>query len=526
MASCRATMGPQRTMTTTASPVAQPLVLPDDEYNRRLVADAHPAAWANPVPAHSYNLVVLGAGTAGLVSAVGAASLGARVAIVERHLMGGDCLNFGCVPSKAVISAARTIDSARRAAAYGLSPAPDAAVDFGAVMTRMRRLRADLAGHDSVARLTALGIDVFLGAARFTGSRSVAVGGQTLRFSRAVIATGARPSVPDIPGLAEAGYLTNETVFSLTERPGHLLVIGAGPIGCELAQTFRRLGSAVTVIGREPTLLPNEDPDASALLAQRFSREDIATITGASVLSVHRPSPAAPVVVTCESGGHTRHVTGDALLVAVGRTPNLEGLGLDAAGIAADARGVIVTDTMRTTNRGVYAAGDVCSSYTFTHAADAMARIVLQNALFFGRKKASALLIPWATYTDPEVAHVGMTAREAAARGDRVVTLTAALSHIDRAVLEDETEGFARVHVDRRSGRILGATMVACHAGELIGEAVVAMKAGVTMSTLGFTIHPYPTQSEAWKRLGDDWNRRRLSPRVRAVLGTLMRWRR
>ena len=502
----------------------QQLIAPDDRFNRALVAAAHPADWVNPVPAGRYNLVVLGAGTAGLVAAVGAASLGARVAIVERHLMGGDCLNFGCVPSKAMIAAARTVAAARRAERFGISIQAPGEVDFPAVMEQMRRLRAGLAGNDSAARLASLGVDVFLGAATFTGAESVAVGNQSLHFARAVIATGARSTLPGIPGLADGEFFTNETIFSLTTRPRHLIVIGGGPIGCELAQTFRRLGSRVTIIDRNPSLLARDDPDASVVVMDAFRREGITIVSNATVTAISRPGGG--LAVGYESHGSRTEVSGDALLVAVGRTPNLDGLGLERAGVDSSDHGVMVDDWLRTSNRRVYAAGDVCSREKFTHAADATARVVLRNALFFGRERASALVIPWATYTDPEVAHVGVTAKAAAARGAAVKTLTVSLAKIDRAVLDGEAEGFARVHVEAASGRILGATMVAAHAGELIGEMVVAMRAGARMSDLGFTIHPYPTQSEAWKRLGDEWNRDRLSPRIRRLLGALLRWRR
>ena len=511
-------------MTTASHP--QSLVLPDDEHNRALVGYAHPADWVNPTPAGRYNLVVLGAGTAGLVSAVGAASLGATVAIVERHLTGGDCLNFGCVPSKALISAARAAAAARGAGRFGIHSPPEPHVDFAGVMERMRRLRAGLARNDSVGRLAGLGIDVYLGAARFVRKDAIEVDGRPLRFSRAVIATGARPGVPAIPGLGDAGFHTNETIFSVTERPRHLLVVGAGPIGCELAQTFRRFGTDVTIIGRSAGLLPREDPDASAIVERTLVREGVTVVVNARILRVERRDASLSRVVVYEYGGQEREVAGDEILVAVGRTPNVDGLDLEAAGIASDVTGVTVDDSLRTTNHRVYAAGDICSRYKFTHAADAMARIVLHNALFFGRKKASALVVPWATYTDPEVAHVGLSAKDAQGRGDTVTTLTVPLSEVDRAVLEDETEGFARVHVDRRSGKILGATMVASHAGELIGEIAVGMRAGVGMSAIGFTIHPYPTQSEAWKRLGDEWNRGRLTPAVQTLLRSLLRWRR
>jgi pyruvate/2-oxoglutarate dehydrogenase complex dihydrolipoamide dehydrogenase (E3) component len=500
-----------------------PLILPDDDHNRALVENVHPPAWVNPTPTGRYNLVVLGAGTAGLVSAAGAAGLGAKVAIVERHLMGGDCLNFGCVPSKGVLRAARAVQAVRMAGAFGVRASAPVDVDFAAAMERMRRLRAGISRNDSARRLAQLGVDVFIGEAKFTDRDVVDVGGQRLRYSRAVIATGARAVNPPVPGLAETGFLTNETVFSLTELPRRLIVIGAGPIGCELAQAFRRFGSQVTVVSLDPRLLPREDADAAAVLARRFEAEGIATVLGA-ILRAERRGAGKGLVF--ERDGQEEEVVGDELLVAVGRAPNVEGLGLEAAGVAFDRRGVKVDERLRTSNRRVYAAGDVCSAYKFTHAADAMARIVLQNALFFGRKKASALVIPWCTYTDPEVAHVGLHEEEARERGIDVLTLTVPLEEVDRAVLDGEGDGFARVHAERRSGRILGATLVAAHAGEMIAEMSLAITAGLSLGTVGRTIHPYPTQAEAWKRLGDAFGRTRLTPRVRGFFERFLRWRR
>ena len=499
------------------------LVLPDDAHNRALVQNVHPADWTNPRPAGRYNLVVLGAGTAGLVSAVGAASLGAKVAIVERHLMGGDCLNYGCVPSKALLASARAAAAVGTAGAFGVRAGGSAAADFGEVMARLRRLRAAISHHDSAARLSSLGIDVFLGAARFASRDTVEVEGQSLRFARAVVATGARPAVPPIPGLADAGYLTNETVFSLETRPERLVVIGAGPIGCELAQAFRRLGSSVTLISDTRTVLPREDPDAAAVVQAAFEREGVRLVLGATIVRVERGG-ASERRVFLEHAGRQLMVSCDEMIVAVGRAPNVEDMGLEAAGIAFDARGVEVDERLRTTNRRVFAAGDVASSFKFTHAADAMARIVLQNALFFGRKKVSALVVPWATYTDPEIAHVGLSAVEAWGRRG-VCTLTVPFADVDRAVLDGAPEGFARVHADDR-GRVLGATIVAPHAGELIGEMSVAMTAGLRLGTLARTIHPYPTRAEAWKKLGDAWNRTKLTPRVRSLFEMFLRWRR
>ena len=508
-------------LTTTVGPPASP-VSPDDRHNRTLLAHVHPPGWKNPEPAGRYNMVVIGAGTAGLVSAVGAAGLGARVAIVERHLMGGDCLNYGCVPSKALIRASRAAADARGSAASGICT-ERVTVDFGKAMERMRELRAGIAHHDSAARLTGLGVDVFIGQARFTSRDTIAVDDQRLRFARAVIATGARAAVPPIPGLGSVDYLTNETVFSLTTLPRRLLVIGAGPIGCELAQAFARFGASVTLVSDSATVMPRDDPDAAAVVQNALEQDGIELLLGVTITRVELGS-GGEKIVRFDRGGSTGLASGDALLVAAGRAPNVDGLGLDAAGVTFSPHGVTVDDQLRTSNARVFAAGDIASRFKFTHAADAMARIVIQNALFFGRKKASALVIPWATYTDPEVAHVGLTIDEVRARSG-VQTLTVPFEDVDRAVLDGATAGFARVHADR-AGHILAATIVAPHAGELIGEMSLAMTAGLTLGTVAGTIHPYPTQSEAWKKLGDQWNRGRLTPTVQTIFRGLLRWRR
>lgn len=490
---------------------------PSDEA---LVAAVHPAHWLTPTPPACYDLVVIGGGTAGLVAAAGAAGLGARVALVERHLLGGDCLNVGCVPSKALLHAARVVQGARAGAAYGLRAA-DALPDFGAVMTTLRARRAHLARHDAAARFRDLGVDVFLGAARFAGTDRVEVAGTTLRFARAVIATGARAAAPLVPGLADAGYLTHETVFGLVDRPRRLIVIGAGPIGCELAQAFCRLGSEVTVLARDPGLLPKEDRDAAAIVERRLAAEGVRFELGVELVGALRRG--ADKVVVYRRGDQTHEVAADELLVAVGRAANIEGLDLEAARVEFDRKGVTVDDRLRTSNRRIFAAGDVCSPYQFTHAADAMARLVLRNALFFGRARASALVIPWATCTSPEVAHVGVSAAAAAARG--LTTHAVALADVDRAFLEDDTEGFVRIHADRK-GRIHGATIVAANAGDLIGEVALAMTHGLGLGALSSTIHPYPTRAEALRKLGDAYQRTRLTPRVKRWLARIIRWRR
>ena len=495
-------------------------LLAGDAHDAALAARVHPPGWKNPTPEGRYNLVVLGAGTAGLVAAAGAAGLGAKVALIERRLMGGDCLNFGCVPSKALIRSARVAATVREARAYGVE-AGEPKVDFGKVMERVRGLRAGIAKHDSAERFKELGVDVYLGEGRFAAPDAIEVEGQRLTFSRALIASGGKPSVPSIPGLEEAGYLTNETVFTLTSLPARIVVLGAGPIGCELAQAFRRLGARVVLIGKEEHLLPREDEEAGTLLTRRFEAEGITLQLGAKVTRVEAQGVVKRVHL--ERGGT---VETDALLVSTGRVPELESLNLAAAGVRSGPHGVEVDDRLCTSNSRVYAAGDICSRFKFTHAADALARVALQNALFLGRKKASALVIPWCTYTDPEVAHVGLSAREAAARGDAVVTLTVPMSGVDRAILESETEGFGRVHVDAKTGKLLGGTIVGSHAGENIGELALAMTQGLTVGALAGTILPYPTQGEVLKRLGDAWSRRRLTPRAKNFLTRFLTWRR
>ena len=504
-----------------------PELRPWDKYNEALLANAHPVDWKNPEPAASYNLVVIGGGTAGLVCAAGAAGLGARVALVERHLMGGDCLNYGCVPSKAVIRSSRIAADLRAADRFGVKVPAGAEVDFPAVMERMRRLRAQISQHDSAQRLRSLGVDLFLGEARFTGARTVEVTGKTLNFNKAVVATGGRPVQPSLPGIEAAGFLTNETVFSLTERPPRLLVIGAGPIGCEFAQAFQRLGCQVSLLHKHPLIMNREDGDAAGLIQNIFLREGIKLILEARPVQVSQTSTGK--LLRFESGGVTGEIEVDEILVGAGRAPNVEDLNLEAAGVQYEAgrgRGVLVNDYLQTTNPRIYAAGDVCLPYQFTHLADAAARIVIQNALFLGRKKLSALTIPWCTYTDPEVAHVGLNEAAAQKQGLAVQVYLQPLSEVDRAILDGEAEGFAKILVKAGTDKILGATIVARHAGEMISEVSLAMVAGVGLGKLGSVIHPYPTQAEAIRQTDDLYNRTKLTPRVKRLFTRFLAWRR
>lgn len=499
-------------------------VQPFDEHNQRLQENTHPRDWVNPTPSGRYNLVVIGAGTAGLVAAAGAAGLGAKVALIERHLMGGDCLNVGCVPSKAIIRSARAVAEVRRAEQFGVRVPPGTEVAFPAVMERMRMLRAHISPHDSAARFRDLGVDVFLGEAKFAGLDAVEVAGQTLRFSRACIATGARASVPDIPGLQDARYLINETVFSLTELPRRLAVIGAGPIGSELAQAFARFGSEVYLFEAMHGLMPKEDRDAAEIIQQSLEHDGVHLMCCGKNLKIE--GSCAGKRLSADSHGRHYDLTVDEILVGAGRDPNVDVLGLDAAGVEFDKAGIKVNDFLQTSNRRIYGAGDVCSRFRFTHAADAMARIVIQNALFFGRKRVSALTIPWCTYTDPEVAHVGIYPHEAEERDIALDTFHVQLSSVDRGLLDGDRDGFLKIHTRRGTDKILGATLVARHAGEIISEITLAMKVGAGLKAVSSVIHPYPTQSEIIKKAADSYIRSRLTPRVKRLFETLLRWRR
>jgi pyruvate/2-oxoglutarate dehydrogenase complex dihydrolipoamide dehydrogenase (E3) component len=492
---------------------------PDDEHNRRLLAAVHPAGWSNPEPSGRYDLVVIGAGTAGLVSAAGAAGLGAKVALIERHLMGGDCLNVGCVPSKGLIRAARAWHAVGNAGEFGIEAKIDG--DFSVAIQRMRKIRADISVNDGVQRFSELGIDVYLGQGAFLSPNSIAVGNARLQFRRAVIATGARATGIPIPGLEETGYVTNETLFELESLPPRLAVIGAGPIGCEMAQAFARFGSRVTMLDQAPRVLPREDPDASTVIEAALAKDGVQFVGSAEIENIGRRDSVRTIEYVVEGKRH--RVDADEILLSVGRRPNVEKLGLEEAGIDFDGAGITVNAKLRTSNRRVYACGDVSSRFKFTHTADAEARIVIQNALFFGRARADRLIVPWCTYTSPEVAHVGLTIEDARDKGIEIDSVTIQMAEVDRAKLDGSTEGFLKVHLKKGSDKILGATIVAEHAGDIVGELALAIRAGIGLETIASTIHPYPTQAEVIKKAADAWRRTKLTPKIKKLFAAYFR---
>lgn len=503
---------------------SEPALEPEDSFNQALIGEVHPRGWAPPVPAERYNLVALGGGTAGLVAALATAGLGGKAALIERRFLGGDCLNFGCVPSKAILASARAAHDIRTAGNFGIKHVGQVEIDFSQVMERMRRLRAELAPHDSARRLASMGVDVFFGQATFRGRDVLDVAGQTLRFSRAVVATGTRPLEPRFEGARDQSYLTNETIFSLPELPRRLIVIGGGPIGCELAQAFRRFGSEVQLVGKRERLLPKEDPAAARLVEAQFAEEGIELHLGWTTVRAEPTGDSKGLVI--ERKGNKKKLMADEILVAIGRQPNVEQLGLAAAGVRFSAAGVEVNDHLQTSNPAIFAAGDVCGRDQFTHAADAMARLCVQNALVYPVARYSKLMIPRCTYTDPEVAQIGLTADQARQRSLEIDTFRCEMNEVDRAVLDGQAGGFAVVHVRAGTDRIVGATIVSRHAGEMISELAVLMANGSGLKALSRGVHCYPTQAEALKKIADRYNRTRFSGWMSRVFARWLAWRR
>jgi pyruvate/2-oxoglutarate dehydrogenase complex dihydrolipoamide dehydrogenase (E3) component len=498
-----------------------------------------------------YNVVVIGAGTAGLVTAAGTAGLGGRVALIERNLMGGDCLNFGCVPSKALISSARLVQQIRDAEKWGLDRQGPQFV-FEKVFERMRARRAQIAPHDSQERFESLGVDVFQGEARFVSPHEIEVRtapssqssqrsaqsrcrpeagasapgeGRILRAKNFVITTGSRAVIPKIEGIEDVPYFTNETIFDeLKHKPASMVVLGGGPIGCELGQALGRLGVKITIVEYVPQILPPEDVDVAEFMQKRLEAEGIAVqhCTEATRVSMrngvialegnHKPPGA--------SQGSPVQFTAQALLLAVGRCPMMKALNLEAAGVKYTANGVEVNEYLQTSQPHIYAAGDIANRLKFTHTADYTARVVVRNILMpfqFLRQKVDWSVVPWCTYTDPEVAHVGLGEKEAKQKNVAYDLFVVPLEDVDRAVVESEEAGFAKILTAKRSDKILGATIVAPHAGDLLHEFVLAMKAGIGLGKISSTIHAYPTLAELARKAGDKFNKTRLTPRAKKI---------
>lgn len=472
------------------------------------------------VRAISADICVIGAGSAGLSVAAGAAQMGARTVLIEAARMGGDCLNTGCVPSKALLAAAKAAANIRHAGRFGVQ-AGEPQVDFAAVNRHVHDVIAQIAPHDSVERFTGLGCTVIQARARFVDERTVEAGEQRIRARRFVIATGSRAAVPPIPGLADIPFLTNENIFENKVLPEHLIVIGGGPIGCEMAQAHRRLGARVSVLDLA-TILPKDDPDLVAVVRQALRGDGITIEEGAKILKLERRGGGVAVVVA--DGDGEREIVGSHLLVAAGRRPNVEDLGLEAAGVQYGPKGIEVDQRLRTSNRRIFAAGDVAGSYQFTHLAGYHAGIVLRNTLFRLPAKVDIGALPWVTYTDPELAQVGLTEAQAHAEGrEDVRVLTSTFAENDRARTERATEGLIKVVVSKR-GQVLGAGIAGAHAGELILPWVLAVGQRMKIGTLAGVIAPYPTLSEISKRAaGSYYTPTLFSPRTRRLV-RMLRW--
>ncbi len=453
------------------------------------------------MPERSLDLIAVGGGTAGLVTAAGGAGLGARVALVERDRMGGECLWNGCVPSKALIAASRAAHAARTASRVGIH-ASDVRVAFDEVLDHVRRVQARIAPHDSPERFRGLGVHVVEGSARFLNAHTIQVGEERLTARHIVIATGTRPAVPPIPGLQDVPHHTNETIFSIEALPRTLLVLGGGPIGIELAQAFARLGCTVHVIDAAAQFFPREDRELADMLRRQLEGEGVQIRLDTTVTSVRREG--GDIVLAATRDGVSHEVRGDALLVAVGRRPNVEGLGLDEIGVRTDAGGVVTDGALRTGVKGVYAAGDIVSGgLKFTHVADHMARSVLRNALFPGSSTVSYSGVPWVTYTDPELAHVGLTEVEARDRyGSGVGVWRRELAGVDRVIADAGPAGLVKIITDPK-GRVVGGHILGSHAGDMIGELTMAVTLKLSVGQIASVIHPYPTTAEAIRQAAE-----------------------
>ncbi len=466
------------------------------------------------------DICVIGAGSAGLSIAAGAVQMGADTVLIESGKMGGDCLNYGCVPSKALLTAGKAARLWKKASDFGVHyKAPK--VDFQAVHDHVKDVIAEIEPHDSVERFESLGVKVIQARGEFLDAKTIKAGDQTIQARRFVIATGSRAMLPPIKGLDDVPYLTNESVFDLTDLPKKLIVVGGGPIGCELGQAFHNLGSEVTIV-EMATIMPKDDPDLVAVVKARLKDDGLAIMESTKVLSVRKSSSGITLIV--EQGGEDKELEGSHLLLAAGRTPNIEGLNLEAAGVDYERQGITVDQRLRTSNKKIYAAGDATGGYQFTHMAAYDAGIIIRNALFRLPAKVSHSSVPWVTYTDPELAQVGMSEDDAKKQGAEHRVLTWAYADNDRARAERRTEGLVKVIVGKK-GKILGASIVGLQAGELILPWGLAISKSMKIGDMANVIAPYPTLSEVSKRVaGSYYTESLFSDRVKMIVRFLSKF--
>lgn len=470
-----------------------------------------------------YHFIILGGGSGGLVCAAEAARLQAKAALVEKFKMGGDCLNTGCVPSKAILRSAKLAHDLSNAKRFGL-PQTVPTVSLHEILASVRRVQKEIEPHDSVERFESLGVAIYEGSFRFLSPYEISDGTTRLKAKRFVIATGSKPFVPAIPGLDKIPYLTSDHVWDLKELPARLVVLGGGPIGVELAQAFARLGSRVTIVEMLERLLAGEDPEASKLLQEALTEEGVAVLTGHRAMQVDKGKKGFEL--TCAEGSVLKKISFDQILVAVGRSPNVEGLALEKANVAySSKRGIAVDSYLRTSAKHIYACGDVCGPYPFAHMADFQARLILRNAFFPGKVNADYRVVPWSTFTDPEIARVGFTEAEAKENNIPHDIYTCAMKDLDRAVCDREAKGFIKVLTARGKDQILGATLVGTRAGEMIPPFIQAMHLKTGLKKLSSLISIYPTLAEGTKRIVDTYNRSRVTPKFKIWLKRYMRWR-
>ena len=490
---------------------------PGDEHNQKLRDNVHPQNWPTKPIDGVYDMIAIGAGTAGLVSSGGAAMLGAKSALIERHMMGGDCLVTGCVPSKTLIKSAHVAHQASKAHEFGVNVG-EVKVDFTKVMERLRRVRADMAHHDGAKKLDDMGVDVLFGNAKFTGPNTLDLDGKEIKFRRAMICAGGRPFVPDIPGLRD-NCLTSESFFELTELPEHFMVIGGGPIGCELAHSMRRLGSEVTILQRGQKIMDKDDPEAGEIIMEVFKEEGIDVRFGAELQKVEKRD--GRLHCTIKHKDHEHELVVDQIMVATGRVPNVESLNLEAAGVEYHRRGITVDKHHRTSNKRIFAAGDICSPFQFTHAAYAQAEYATLNALMPWpyRLNAKDRVMSWVTYTDTEVAHAGPAYSEIEKQNANLDIYELPMKDNDRAQTESEHRGFCRIHCKKGTDKIVAATIVGENAGEMIAEMSLAITKGMRLKHIQETVHAYPTRAEIIRNTATEWKFSTLTTSIKSMVG-------